>query len=380
MKNIKIIFSVLAGLIPVIGWAQQKAQPFSIKGHIGNLNAPAKVYFDYMTDGVSHGDSSTLVNGEFSFAGKISPYSSVRMSLDHYGVGKDRAIYDKDVIYVHFGPENFTISSQDSLTNATITGSKTYDEYAAYVKKVGPMPWDIDKISNQEMALAPELASDTAFTNEVSRHHFKMLDDYKKKNFLFAKENPNSYFAPSALFMMVSNERTIEEAEPVFNALKPDIKATEAGKRIKELIDAHHSLKVGTMAADFAHENIDGKLIKLSSLRGKVVLLDFWASWCSPCRQEIPNLIVQYKKYKDKGFDILSVSIDAKRDQWIKAMEQEKMSWTQLLETDANEKTASKMYGVTGIPATFLIDRDGKLMSINLRGEALNKKLAELFN
>ncbi len=376
----KALFSLLAGILPVVGFAQSKAQPFSIKGHIGNLNAPAKVYFDYMSDGVGHSDSSAIVNGDFSFKGSISPYSSIRMSLDHLGIGKDRAVYDKDVLYAYFGPGNLTITSKDSLTNATITGSKVYDEYTAYVKKVGPMPWDIDRISNQEMAEVPELSSDTAFTNEVARHHYRMIDDYKKKNFQFAKDNPDSFFSPAALFMMVSNERTIEEAEPVFYALSPRIRATQAGKQIDELIKAHHSLKIGSKAPDFAQPNINGQAVKLSSLQGKIVLLDFWASWCVPCRQEIPNLVKQYEKYKDKGFEILSVSVDTKRDLWLKALDQEKMAWTQLLDTKGDEKAAAKLYGVTGIPATFLVDKDGKLISTNLRGEELNKKLAELFN
>lgn len=372
----KTLNTLILSLSSLLGMAQ--FQSFTISGHVGSLNAPVRAYLNYMSDGKDHADSATLANGSFRFSGKINPYSSVRLALDHKGVGKEIATHGGDVIYFHLSGENLVINSKDSLSNASITGSKTYAEYAEYVKAVGPMPWDIDKISNAEIAAAPELASDTAFTNQVARHHFKMLNDFQAKNLQFAKDHPNSYFAPVALFGTAANDRTVTIAEPVYKAMSPQIQATDAGKTIKDFIDAHYRLKIGGAAPNFTQADVNGKQVSLSSFKGKIVLIDFWASWCSPCRQEIPNIVHQYKMYKDKGFEILSVSLDNNHAKWVKAIAEEGMTWPQICDLQGQGNAIARLYGVSAIPATFLVDKDGKLISTNLRGEALNNKLAEL--
>jgi len=372
----KKLFSFL--LITVAFAAAAQTPGFKITGQIGKLDGP-KVYLSYMTEGKDHTDSATLVNGVFHFSGQMHPYSSVRMALDHKGVGREIATHGGDVIYFHFGNETLNISSEDSLENAQMSGSKTYDEYAAYAKAVGPMPWDIDKISNAEIAAAPELTGDTAFTNQVARHHFKMIADFQQKNLEFAKTHPNSYFAPVALFGTAANDKTVAIAEQVFKTFSPQIQATDNGKTIQEFINAHYRLKIGGTAPVFSQLNPEGKSISLASYKGKIVLIDFWASWCSPCRQEIPNLVSQYKMYKDKGFEILSVSLDNNRDKWLKAVQQEGMAWPQVCDLNGQNNNVARLYGVSAIPATFLVDRDGKLINTGLRGEDLNKRLAELF-
>jgi peroxiredoxin len=332
-----------------------------------------------MIDGKGHEDSTTLASGTFHFTGQMNPYSSVRLALDHKGLGREIATHGGDVIYFNFANETLNIDSKDSLVNARMSGSKTYEEYSAYVKAVGPMPWDIDHISNAEIAAAPELVNDTAFTNQVARHHYKMVADLQANNLEFAKTHPDSFFAPVALFGTAANDKTVTIAEQVFKTFSPAIQATDNSKTIKELIAAHYRLKIGAAAPVFTQVNPAGKAVSLASYKGKIVLVDFWASWCSPCRQEIPNLLSQYKMYKDKGFEILSVSLDSSRDKWLKAVQQEGMGWAQVSDLNGSSNSVARLYGVSAIPATFLVDRDGKLISTNLRGEDLNKKLAELF-
>ncbi|MDR6940188.1 TlpA disulfide reductase family protein [Mucilaginibacter pocheonensis] len=371
-KLLNLILSMAA--LNAVGQTNQ----FTINGHIGNLNGQ-KVYLSFMTDGKGHEDSTTLANGVFHFTGRMNPYSSVRLALDHKGAGREIATHGGDVLYFNFSNETLNIASKDSLANAQMSGSKTYDEYSAYVKAVGPMPWDIDRISNAEIAAAPELANDTAFTNQVARHHYKMVADFQHKNLEFAKTHPDSFFAPVALFGTASNDKTVTVAEQVFKTFSPAIQATDNGKTIKEFIDAHYRLKIGGPAPVFTQVNPAGKQLSLADYKGKIVLVDFWASWCSPCRQEIPNLLSQYKMYKDKGFEILSISLDSSRDKWLKALQQEGMTWPQVSDLNGNNNSVARLYGVSAIPATFLVDRDGKLINTNLRGEDLNKKLAELF-
>jgi peroxiredoxin len=141
------------------------------------------------------------------------------------------------------------------------------------------------------------------------------------------------------------------------------------------------STSIGAMAPDLAFENPDGKIMKLSDLRGKVVLLDFWAAWCRPCRMENPNVVNAYNKYHKKGFEVYSVSLDRDKASWVKAIEADGLIWPyHVSDLGYWNSKAAKIYGVSGIPATFLIDRDGRIIAKNLRGAALENALKELFD
>lgn len=137
-------------------------------------------------------------------------------------------------------------------------------------------------------------------------------------------------------------------------------------------------LAVGGTAPDIALNDTTGNVVPLSSLRGKVVLIDFWASWCGPCRMENPNVVRVYNKFKDKGFAIYGVSLDQNRDSWLKAIRNDKLTWTQVSDLRYWNSVAAQQYGVSAIPATFLLDKDGKIIAKNLRGEALERKLEEV--
>lgn len=144
--------------------------------------------------------------------------------------------------------------------------------------------------------------------------------------------------------------------------------------------EAQQLISPGKMAPDFEEMKIDGTMMKLSDLRGKVVLLDFWASWCGPCRRENPNVVKAYKKFKDDGFTVMSVSLDKDKDRWIGAIKKDNLIWpNHVSDLKGWASAAGRKYGVRGIPFTVLIGRDGKIIDLNLRGPALEAKLAELF-
>lgn len=138
-------------------------------------------------------------------------------------------------------------------------------------------------------------------------------------------------------------------------------------------------LAIGAVPPEIALPTPEGNILKLSDLKGKVVLLDFWASWCRPCRMENPNVVRVYQKYKNKGFEILSVSLDRDRNSWLQAIQQDNMSWYHVSDLKYWQSEAAKTYKISGIPATFLLDRDGRILAKNLRGPALEAKLAEVF-
>ena len=136
---------------------------------------------------------------------------------------------------------------------------------------------------------------------------------------------------------------------------------------------------IGAVAPEFSMNDTEGKAIALSSLKGKVVLVDFWASWCGPCRQENPNVVKVYQKYHSKGFEILGVSLDQRKEDWLKAVKDDNLTWIHVSDLQYWQNAAARLYGVNAIPQSFLLDKDGKIIAKGLRGEQLEKKLAELF-
>ncbi|MEO0340395.1 MAG: TlpA disulfide reductase family protein, partial [Bacteroidota bacterium] len=137
--------------------------------------------------------------------------------------------------------------------------------------------------------------------------------------------------------------------------------------------------EVGRVAPDFTQQTVEGADFKLSDLRGKYVLIDFWASWCGPCRRENPNVVRMYKQYNNKGFEILGVSLDRSKDRWVQAIEKDGLTWPHVSDLKGWSNAVAKKYGITSIPRTMLIDPEGKIVAKNLRGPSLEAKLVELF-
>jgi len=200
--------------------------------------------------------------------------------------------------------------------------------------------------------------------------------------------NISNLTADMAQFYLGNESFTVTSADSMKNI-------TISGSRIKDSVIAAAALAAqqlaeemknfepGKMAPLFAQPDSSGKMINLSAFRGKVVLVDFWASWCMPCRQENPHLVRAYEKFKQKGFEILSISVDdaARRADWLNAVRTDKMQWTNVNDLKGGDKNeAALLYHVQAIPQSYLLDRDGKILAVNLRGEDLDKKLEELFS
>jgi peroxiredoxin len=374
----KLHILILAFLTPFMALAQ--SPNFTLSAKIGNLNKPAKAYIDYMDSGVSHEDSTELVNGAFRFSGHISGNSYARMALAPKGEGKMKAIYTGDVIYFYFGKEQVQITSKDSLSNAVFTGSKTYDAHRAYNKAIGGSIMELTKAVNADFnSGTPEDQKDTAFTKAVDARYRQNLNNRTEKQLQFAAAHPNSFFGLVALSEVMGNKQNEARMEAIYKTLSPELKATDMGKELDQRISAKR-IAMGTKAPGFTQNDVNGNPVTLSKIKGKLILVEFWASWCAPCRAENPNLVKQYNLYKDKGFQIISVSLDDKKPNWLAAIAKDGLPWTHVSDLKGWNNEVGRMYGIRSVPASFLLDGDGMIVGKDLRGESLNKKLEEVFN
>ncbi|MRG44379.1 redoxin domain-containing protein [Chitinophaga sp. SYP-B3965] len=377
----KFSFLLLSVFAPVAAFAQ--TPNFTITGNIGKLDKPAKVYIDYSdTNGKGKEDSASVVNGVFTFKGFITGQTTARMSLDHEGKGKPFSIYSPgaDVIYFYFGPEQIKVTSKDSLSNAAWKGSKIYDEHTAFNKKIGGSIMELTAMYQKEYAEAsPEDKRDEEFMKALNAKQTELRKQRGLKMVEFAKTNPNSFFSLVALSEAAGSYTDMATAQTILSSLNKDLQKMDMAKELQQRINAEKLTAVGKPAPAFTQNDVNDKPLSLTDLKGKVVLLDFWASWCSPCRAENPNMLKQYKIYKDKGFEILSVSLDSKKEPWVEAIAQDGLPWLHVSDLKGWSNAAGRLYGVRGVPACYLIDRDGKIIATDVRGEKLNEKLAEIF-
>jgi peroxiredoxin len=211
---------------------------------------------------------------------------------------------------------------------------------------------------------------------------FDKLTEIKNiKNKKYLEEHPSSPIAMFVFMQFAGYDINADVVEPVFLALADKWRNGPAGKEMAERIEVAKKTGIGKMAMDFTQNDTLGNPVSLSSFKGKYVLIDFWASWCGPCRQENPNVVKAFNNYKEKGFTVLGVSLDQPnaKDKWMKAIHDDNLTWTQVSDLKFWKNEVAVQYGIQAIPQNFLIDPQGKIIGKNLRGEALNKKLETLF-
>jgi peroxiredoxin len=372
----KIILLTIASL-PLMVSAQNT---FTVKGKIGDNSAPARAFLLYRDGKKVITDSTMLNKGSFRFTGPVGAPQAARIIIDHKGEGlaKTGAKSDMSMIYLEKGM--ISINSKDSLKRAVITGSPINDEKKIYDAFIAVTSKQIDDI-NAEYAAAPkEKQKDQEFIKGIRAKYAKVSTAHQIRQREFIKSNPGSYFSLVALKDIAGQVINVKEIEPVFNSLSPNMQQSSAGQEFKKLLDLARATSIGKMAPDFTQNDANEQPVKLSDFKGKYVLIDFWASWCAPCRAENPNVVKAYNQYKNKGFTVIGISLDqpGKKAAWLAAVKADGLEWTQLSDLKFWNNEVAVLYGIKSIPQNFLLDKDGKIVAANLRGEDLEKTLAKL--
>jgi len=224
---------------------------------------------------------------------------------------------------------------------------------------------------------------DTATVTALREEFIEFQEEAKNFNVNYAKENPSALISVLIVGNLLNTKAIpVNEVREIFENLTPEIKATEPGKKIQEQLDKMKSTEVGDVAPDFSAPTPNGNLLALSDVTGnsKLTLVDFWAAWCRPCREENPNIVAVYNKFHDKGFNVIGVSLDTQAEAWKGAIASDGLAWNHISNLQRFNDPIARMYNINAIPAAFLLDENGVIVARDLRGPELEEKVAQMLN
>lgn len=372
---------LVLGLLQFTAFAQQK---FTLKGNLAATEVPAKAFLYYTINGQTKIDSADINGGAFIFNGTLTEvaqaYLKVKRQLGTDLPGKRGP---SDLLHFYLEPGTITLTSKnDSIGKAEIKGSMINDDAARCKVMVDRIKSNANKIVAEYKSGTPEQLDNTAYLNGFNAR-LKVLDDEAKRvQPDFMQNNRNSYYSLILFKSLVNIEADLDYAAGEFSKFSPRLKISPLGKRIQESIDGARLLALGQPAPGFTQNDVKGKPIRLADFKGKYVLLDFWASWCGPCRQENPNVVKVFEKYRSRNFTVLGISLDnmGQKSAWLQAIKDDGLAWTQVSDLKGSNNEVALKYNVKAIPTNFLIGPDGKILAKNLRGIELELAIEKLLN
>jgi peroxiredoxin len=312
-------------------------------------------------------DTAKLMDSKVTFTGSLD-----QPEMIYLRVGDSRKL-------INIFAENADISVRvqiDSLQDARVTGSRTHDELIEFKEYLKPLEDKVNQLRMEYREVVQQGNTERRAEIDAEYEQLRQEQGQQIKDFVVSK--PGSHLSPFIIRSYLVFDMNYSELNEMLTSLDSAIYSSKDYQVLRKRADILESVAVGKPAVDFALNDTTGNPISISSFKGKYLLIDFWASWCTPCRVENPNVVKLYNDYKDKGFEIIGVSFDEKRENWINAIHKDNLTWPHVSDLKGWSSAAGKLYGINSIPATVLIDPEGTIVAKNLRGDALRQKLEEL--
>ena len=372
-------FSILCLLLLIFGCESKNssAKEYVIKGQAEGIYNGVRVYLKTSEGGQNSRvtDTAIVVNEFFEFKGTIEAPQMRILTVN--GIAGQTAL-------VLEPGETQAVIYKDSIYKSIAKGGDNNRVFTDYKKGYQLI---IDKISKLQKDYMLSI-DDAEAVSEIQKRNKSMRSELKDYGLNFIKSNSDSDFS-LILLDVITEQKGFNAAlaQEVFKNMPIALLKKPYNKNLTQKIYFKiqnevnkEEIKVGTKAADFTAPNPEGEMLTLSKILGEVTILDFWASWCKPCRVENPNFVRIYNKYHEKGLEIISVSLDRKgqKSAWVSAIEKDKLNWYNVSNLKFWQDPIAQLYNISSIPATFVLDRDGKILATRLRGQALEAKIAEL--
>jgi peroxiredoxin len=364
MKNLFI------GLIltPFFAVAQPPSSPpkgFTIDGKLDGFDEGTKISL-YKNGMNVEWISTKLAKGKFLLREKVDEPMLCFIVID--GIQRPVEVY----------VENTTISvkaNKSSIDRPEISGSKSHKDFSDFARSVIPLAQQMSTLANTINYTVQGPERDKLMTTYTG-----VQDNIQKEIDKFVAEKPASVVTPFILNITYQFNEDIVKLENRFKLLSEKIRNSQAGKDLAAMIAEKKIGAVGTLAIDFSQPDTTGAMVSLSSFRGKYVLIDFWASWCGPCRTENPNVVENFRNFSSKNFTVLGVSLDrpGQKEKWIQAIKADNLTWTHVSDLQFWNNAVAKLYHIQSIPQNLLVDPEGRIVGRNLRGPDLRAKLCEI--